>query len=286
MKSHNPTLRRKLLSWALSLTLSSCHLLVASSAMAKTGAKLMGELSFARQVTVNGTGVISGITIYSDSRVKTSQLGAATVNLDRLGRIGLGSDTDLLLRFSEGMIGGNLISGRVTVNAAPGVKISIVTADGVATSEGKQGAVLTVDVTGGNTRVASSLGEARVTSGNKVEKVEAGDEVSVSGKTPSQGSRRGRTIAIGALGAGGGLSALALGAFGSTSRSLGFTSATATVFPNASSGPSSAPDAFGDPPCRDFFGNSPFNNRLVCRDYFNTHCLAQPSRRGVCNPFR
>lgn len=273
----------KLLAITLMVSVGSFHLLVAQSAMAKTAARAAGELSFARQVTLNGTAAISGITVFSESRVKTSSVGAATVNLNKLGRVGLGPETEMTLRFAEGMVGGTLHAGQVVVNAPAGVKIAIVTADGTALTEGKQATVLTVDVTGGKMRVAASLGSAQVNSGNKVEKVEAGQEVSVSAKTSSQ-THRVRTIAIGTLSAGGGIGALALGSLGSSARFLGFTppTSTASVFPSVGGG--AKPDAFGDPPCRNFFGNT--GNSFVCRDYFNTHCLGNPSIRGVCNPFQ
>jgi len=280
MKSRKSTSLRKALAVISMLALSSLGLLAASG-LAKTAARASGELSFARQVSVNGTGVISGITVFSESRVKTSPVGAATINLNKLGRVGLGPETELTLRFSEGLVGGMLHSGRVVINVPAGVKISLITAEGTAATEGKTASALTVDVTGGQMRVAAGLGSAQVNSGGKVERVEAGQEVSVSARPASQSHRR-RAIALGTLGASGGFGALALSSLGSSAHYLGFKSPTASVFPSA--GGSRGTDGFGDPPCRDFFGNFG-SNAFICRDYFNTHCLAQPSRRGVCNPF-
>lgn len=85
----------------------------------------------------------------------------------------------MTLSFTEGKIGGNLSAGRATVTAPTGVAIAVATAEGVATADGKTAATMTVDVTCGNTRVAASRSDAKVTSGNKVEHVAAGSEVSV-----------------------------------------------------------------------------------------------------------
>jgi hypothetical protein len=175
--------------------------LVTTTSLAQT-AKVAGDLSVTGQVTLNGAAAVSGATVFSDSRVKTGQKGGAIVNLGKLGRIDLGPDTEMTLSFSEGTIGGNLLSGRAVVSAPTGVGISVTTSDGNAVADGKQATALTVDVSCGNTRVASSRGEAKVNSKDKVESVAAGHEVAVGTQQP--GSRCTRLTAAGAAGAGGG----------------------------------------------------------------------------------
>jgi hypothetical protein len=101
----------------------------------------------------------------------------------------LGPESEMTLRFSEGVIGGNLLAGRTIVNASTGVAISVTTAKGVATSDGNQASALTVDVAGGNTRVAATRGSAKVTSGTKVEHVAAGNEVAVGQAQAPRGGR-------------------------------------------------------------------------------------------------
>ena len=80
------------------------------------------------------------------------------------------------------------------VNAPVGVGVSLATADGIASSDGKQASALTVDVSCGNTRVASSRSEAKVTAGSKTETVAAGQEVAV-GTQASQAPRCTRLLA-------------------------------------------------------------------------------------------
>jgi|GEM_PF-6135215 len=187
--NRRPALFQKLLVIFLTLTLSSFSLLTTNSTTAKTTARAAGELSFVRQATLNGAKAISGMTVFSESRVKTSLAGAATVNLNKLGGVGFGSDTEMMLHFSEDVLGGSLLSGRVVVRAPAGVKISVVTPQGVAQSDGRQASVLAIDVVEGKTRVASSLGDAQVTSGSRIEYVAEGKEVLLGAKGANKVSR-------------------------------------------------------------------------------------------------
>jgi hypothetical protein len=200
--SRKPTTLRKALTISLMLSVSIFCSLPSAAAWAQSAQKAAGDLSVTGQVLLNGATAISGATVFSESRIKTSRHGAATVNLGKLGRIELGPESEMTLRFSEGTIGGNLLAGQAVVNAPAGVAISVATADGVAASDGKQATVLTVDVACGNTRVASSRGDAKVTSGSKAEYVAAGQEVAV-GQATGQNQRCTRLSAAGQVGIGG-----------------------------------------------------------------------------------
>jgi hypothetical protein len=173
--SRKPSAIRKMLTIALIMAVSS----LSSSIFAQSAMKAAGELSVTGSVSINGTSAISGATVFSDSKIKTDRNSGATISLGKLGRVQLGPETEMTLRFADGAIGGNLTSGRAVVNAPAGVGVSIATADGIAVADGKQASALTVDVTCGNTRVASTRSEAKVTSGSKVEVVAAGSEVAV-----------------------------------------------------------------------------------------------------------
>jgi hypothetical protein len=173
-----PSRFRKALTVAVMLAVGGFYSLMTTSALAQA-AKAAGELSVTGSVMINGTQAISGATVFSDSKVKTSRNSGATINLGKLGRVQLGPESEMALRFSEGNIGGNLMAGRAVVSAPAGVSISVATVEGVATADGKQAATLTIDVTCGNTRVAASRSAAKVTSGSKVEYVAAGSEVAV-----------------------------------------------------------------------------------------------------------
>ncbi len=190
MMSRKADMMRKVLSVVLMLSVSGFYTLGTISVLAQTAksGSVGGELSVVGSATINGTPAISGATVFNDSKVKTSGNGAAAINLGKLGRIELGPDTELTLRYTDGTIGGNLLSGRAVVNAPVGIAVSLTTADGITTADGTQSGALTVDVSCGNTRIASSRSDAKVTSGSKVEAVAAGQEVAI-GTQSSQAPR-------------------------------------------------------------------------------------------------
>ena len=176
---------RKFVAFAMILGVGSFYPLISVSTLAQTAWKGAGDMSIKGSVTVNGTAAISGATVFNESKIKTSRNSGATINLGKLGRVQLGPDSEMTLRFSEGVIGGNLKAGRTIVNANAGVAISVATTEGVATSDGIQSSAMTVDVGRGYTRVAATRNSAKVTSGAKVEHVSAGNEVAVGqAKTP------------------------------------------------------------------------------------------------------
>jgi hypothetical protein len=175
---------RKMLTVGLVLALGSFSTLTSTAVLANSAPRPAGELAIAGTVMLNGTPAISGATVFSDSTIKTAN-GNATVNLGKQGRIELGPNTEMTVRFVNGSIGGNLLAGRATVNAPAGVAVSVATAEGTAVSEGKQPVTLAVDVTCGNTRVATARSDAKLVAKNKVEYVAAGSTASV-GQTPAQ----------------------------------------------------------------------------------------------------
>lgn len=183
-----PTMFRKALAVAMMVMVGSFYSLVTTSALAQS-AKAAGELSVSGGVTINGTSAISGATVFSDSKVKTARNGAATISLGKLGRVQLGPESEMTLSFTDGKIGGSLSSGRAIVSAPSGVAIAVATTEGVATADGKNASSLTVDVTCGNTRVASARSDAKVTAGSDVKYVAAGSEVSVGSQTAPRCAR-------------------------------------------------------------------------------------------------
>jgi hypothetical protein len=170
---------RKALSVLLMVTVGSSYGLMTSTAFAQVSPKLAGQLSVRGQVTLNGINVLSGATVFGGGQIKTGVNSSAIISLGKMGQVDLEPESELTLRIESGILGGHLRSGRATISAPTGIAVHLATADGVAVADGKQAAVLTVDVTSGNTRVASVRSEAKVTFGNQIEVVAAGQEVSV-----------------------------------------------------------------------------------------------------------
>lgn len=159
---------------------SGCLLAVfVTGAGAQTTPDVLGELLVAKEVAINSVQADAGLTILSGSRIQIGASGRATVNLGQLGRVKIGPNSDLALSFSGKKISGELRAGWAVVSAAKGVEASVNTAEGVVVSDGKDAAVLTVNVVEGVTRV-ESLAEAKLTTREKkVEKVAAGEEVTM-----------------------------------------------------------------------------------------------------------
>jgi hypothetical protein len=173
-----------------------CNLLKASGFMAfvlsmtgiiwaQSSLKATGEIASASQTTINGSSVISGMTVFSNNRIRTAGQGAAIVNLGRTGRIEFGPEADMTLSFSRTSIGGELHSNNVVVSAPAGVAISIKTAKGMVTTDGKKPAVLTIYANSKRSRIITHIGEAIVTSSSKegrikTDRVAEGEELSQS----------------------------------------------------------------------------------------------------------
>ncbi len=207
---------RKVLTVVMMMTVGSFSSLLTNTAMAQVAPKLAGDVVVRGSVMLNGVTATNGATVFSDGRIRTGSNSGATINLGKLGQVELDADSELVLRLEQHLIGGSLRVGRATVTAPKGVSVNVLTAEGIATSEGKDASVLTVDVSCGNIRVISARNEAKVTAGSRVEIVPAGQEVSVG--TPQDAARCARIAqdatrkkmgGIGAL-SGGALAALIL----------------------------------------------------------------------------
>lgn len=188
-------------------------LLMTGPVLAQSSLKATGEIVSASQTTINGFPAISGTTVFSNNRISTGKHGAAIINLGRLGRIELGAETDMTLRFSGASIGGELHSNRVVVSARSGIPVTINTGKGMITTDGRQPAVLTIFVNSSRARVLAHVGAASVISTSKEgrqneNRLTQGEELSQSpgvegwrraslsrGATPATNAARGGQVA-------------------------------------------------------------------------------------------
>lgn len=165
---------------------------------------LTGELSPVGDVTINGLKAMPGDTVLNGTVLRTGCDGNAVINLGRLGRFELGPGSEMVVNLSENAPGGELRSGTLTVSTPVGIAPAIMTEQGLVTSGGQEVSVFIVDRTMGNTRVASRRSDVRLSSGNKMEYISAGQEAAVGTQNPGQGARCARLGAAGGTGAGGG----------------------------------------------------------------------------------
>lgn len=148
------------------------------AAMAKT-APPTGQLSFARQVTVNGKEASAGQTLFNGDRVKVSGLGSAVINVGRKGRIELGKDTEFVLSLTDDLIGGDLTWGCLGIIASTGTNTSVKTNQGLATSDGTEPDSYFLGQRGNQGRVIPSLGEAKFLIDGKTESVPTGSSLDI-----------------------------------------------------------------------------------------------------------
>jgi hypothetical protein len=113
---------------------------------AKIDTQIVGQLTVIGSVTLNDKRALNGTSVFNNSKIKVAcaKGNGAIVNLGRMGRVELSPGAHIVLRFSEGLISGDLMEGNVMVNAPSGVKVSINTQDGVTATDGKEASVLPV----------------------------------------------------------------------------------------------------------------------------------------------
>lgn len=109
--------------------------------------QIAGQLIVTGNVTINDKKAINGTTVFSSSKIAVAcaKGNSAIVNLGRLGRVELSPGTKIMLKFSDGAIGGDLLEGKAVVSTPAGVKVTINTPDGVTNADGKEASVTPVN---------------------------------------------------------------------------------------------------------------------------------------------
>lgn len=140
---------------------------------------LTAQLSFAKQVSVNGKEATAGQTLFNGDRVKVSGLGSAVINLGKRGRIELGKDTELILSITDDLIGGDMVYGCLGIIASTGTNTSVKTNQGVVSSDGNEPDSYFLGQRGAQGRVIPSLGEAKVMLDGKMEMIPTGSSLDI-----------------------------------------------------------------------------------------------------------
>lgn len=138
-----------------------------------------GQLTFAKQVTVNGKEASAGQTLFNGDRVRVAGLGSAVINLGKKGRIELGKDTEFVLSLSDDLIGGDLAWGCLGIIASTGTNTSVRTNKGVASSDGTEPDSYFLGQRGNQGRVIPSLGEAKFLVDGKAENIPVGSSLDI-----------------------------------------------------------------------------------------------------------
>ena len=175
--------QRKLMqTMALTVALMTGSVMMPGSSALKVQAagKATGRLLVSGPVSVNGLTAAPGISVVSQSRIRTGADGTAVVSLGRLGRIELGPGSQMILQLADKEIGGNLIAGSVLVSAAQGTAVALNVADATVTTDGQKASVVMASVEGHSSRIATIGGSARVSHGSKVEVLGPGQQALLS----------------------------------------------------------------------------------------------------------
>jgi fructose-specific component phosphotransferase system IIB-like protein len=137
---------RKTFAIVLSFALTNVGVIGLGSTRTENDPQIVGQLIVSGTATVNDKKAITGTSVFSNSRigVACAKGSTAIVNLGRLGRVELSPGAKLVLRFSDGIINGDLLEGKAVVSTPNGVKVAINTPDGVISSDGKAAAVTPV----------------------------------------------------------------------------------------------------------------------------------------------
>ncbi len=139
---------RKALVFVLLFALGTFGNILSSSAFAagnpKDEKQVVGQLAVTGSVTVNDKKAINGTSIFNNSRLNVACANGnrAIINLGKLGRVEMAPGTQMVLKFSDGIISGDLAMGKVVVNAPAGVKVAISTPEGVSAADGKDASVV------------------------------------------------------------------------------------------------------------------------------------------------
>lgn len=142
---------RKAIAFVLLFALSNFGNITSNSAFAAGNSKdekqekqIVGQLAVVGAVTVNDKKAINGTSIFNNSRLSVACANGnrAVVSLGKLGRVEMAPGSQMVLKFSDGIISGDLVMGKVVVNAPVGVKVAISTPEGVSASDGKDASVV------------------------------------------------------------------------------------------------------------------------------------------------
>jgi hypothetical protein len=98
--------------------------------------QLSGQLIASGAVAINGNKAITGTTVFTDSNIAVdcAKGNSAVIDLGKLGRIELVAGTRMNLRFSDGLISGDIQDGKATVSAPQDVKVTVSTPTETVTS--------------------------------------------------------------------------------------------------------------------------------------------------------
>lgn len=161
-------------------------IVVTLSSISQKAQRVAGDLWLTGAVTMNGTAVTSGMTVFNNSQVKTARSSSATVNLGKLGRIKLEPESEMVLQFDNSLIGGNQLAGLAAISANKGIRSKVTTPHVLVEADGTEMGLVSVDVKPEYTCVVVNRGNVRLTAGQKVSYLSQGQALSFDARGPEK----------------------------------------------------------------------------------------------------
>jgi len=149
---------------------------------------LNGEITVTGQVTVNGQAAVSSSTILSGSTIVSGADSSAVVSLGKAGRVEIGADSSVTLRFTENSIVGIVSQGKVRVSNGAGIATTFTTKDTTIIADAGQADSFAIEVECSHTHVDTSAGVVTMREGTSDKQVVAGTSA-VAGNLSQTGCR-------------------------------------------------------------------------------------------------
>jgi hypothetical protein len=162
---------RKLITLTTAITVWSVYSMVALAAPPRD---LVGEITVTGQVTVNGQAAVSNSTILSGATVVSGPDSSAVINLGKAGRVELGADSSLTLRFTDNGIVGIVSQGKIRVSNGAGVATTFTTKDTTVIADAGQPDSFAIEVECSHTHVDTTAGVVTMREGTADKQVVAG----------------------------------------------------------------------------------------------------------------
>jgi hypothetical protein len=162
---------RKLVTLTTAFTVWTVYSMVA---LAVPPRALVGEITVTGQVTVNGQPAISSSTVLSGSTIVTSADSSAVINLGKAGRVELGSDSSVTLKFTDDSIVGMVSQGKVRVSTAAGIATTFTSKDATVIADASQADSFGMEVECSHTHIDTTAGVVTMREGSNDKQVVAG----------------------------------------------------------------------------------------------------------------
>lgn len=135
---------------------------------------LTGEITVTGQVTVNGQTAVSNSTILSGSTIVTGDNSTAVVSLGKSGRVEVGANSNMTLRFTDNSIVGMLSEGKSRISNAAGVATTVTTKHATVIADAGQADSFLVEVECSHTHVDTTMGLVTMREGTSDKQIVAG----------------------------------------------------------------------------------------------------------------